>query len=195
MAGEGDLLGGCPLGQSKALFLRILICYKGDWGTRLQENPQLILQFVVIIQLISRRILKNQNEAPEGIFYIIYQVYIPCVKVSVIGAILVCLSITLVILKQAQVALEHRYAVPGQKQSCPLTQSVTGILKEVILLHTILLQVSSTTFDFCELIEGILFSDCKSQMSYFIVPRENPIWDSRSLLSSSNNFISCALND
>jgi len=40
------------------------------------------------------------------------------------------------------------------------TQSVTGILKEVVLLHAILLQDSSTTSDFCELIEGILSSDC-----------------------------------
>ena len=32
---------------------------KGDWGTRLQENPQLILQFVVMIQLTSRRILRD----------------------------------------------------------------------------------------------------------------------------------------
>ena len=60
----------------------------------------------------------------------------------------------------------------------PYTQSVTGILKKVVLLHTILLQVSSTTFDFCELIESILFSDCRSQMSYSTVPRENPIWES-----------------
>ena len=95
---------------------------KGNWGTRLQKNPQLILQFVVMIQLISRRILRDQDEASEGMFYIIYQVYIPCVRVSVIGAILVCLSITLVILEQAQVALEHRYAVLGWKQSYPLTE-------------------------------------------------------------------------
>jgi len=33
--------------------------YKGDWGTRLQENPQLILQFVIMIQLTSRRILRD----------------------------------------------------------------------------------------------------------------------------------------
>jgi len=32
---------------------------KGDWGTRLQENPQLILQFVIMIQLTSRRILRD----------------------------------------------------------------------------------------------------------------------------------------
>ena len=36
------------------------------------------------------------------------------------------------------------------------TQSVTGILKEVVLLCTILLQDSSATSDFCELIEGTL---------------------------------------
>jgi len=35
-----------------------LIC-KGDWGTRLQENPQLILWFVIMIQLTSRRILRD----------------------------------------------------------------------------------------------------------------------------------------
>ena len=34
------------------------IC-KGDWGTKLQENPQLILQFVIMIQLTSRRILRD----------------------------------------------------------------------------------------------------------------------------------------
>jgi len=32
---------------------------KGDWGTRLQENPQLILHLVVMIQLTSRRILRD----------------------------------------------------------------------------------------------------------------------------------------
>ena len=32
---------------------------KGDWGTRLQENPQLILQFVIMIQLTSKRILRD----------------------------------------------------------------------------------------------------------------------------------------
>ena len=87
--------------------------YKGDWGTRLQENPQFILQFVIMIQLISRRILRDQNEAPEGMFYIIYWVCILSVRVSVIGAILVCLSITLVILEQAQAAPEYRFAVQG----------------------------------------------------------------------------------
>jgi len=37
------------------------------------------------------------------------------VRVSMIRAILVCLSITLVILEQARVALECRYTVQGQK--------------------------------------------------------------------------------
>jgi len=46
----------------------------------------------------------------------------------------------------------------------PYTQSVTGILKKVVLLYAILLQDSSTTSDFCELIEGILSSDCRPQM-------------------------------
>jgi len=32
---------------------------KGNWGTRLQENPQLILQLVIMIQLTSRRILRD----------------------------------------------------------------------------------------------------------------------------------------
>ena len=58
------------------------------------------------------------------------------------------------------------------------TQSVTGILKEVVLLRAILLQDSSTTSDFCELIEGILSSNCRSQTLYSTVPRENPIWES-----------------
>ena len=57
------------------------------------------------------------------------------------------------------------------------TQSVTGILKEVVLLHTILLQDSSTTSDFCELIEDILSFDYRSQTLYSTVPRENPIWE------------------
>ena len=35
---------------------------KGNWDTRLQENSQLILQFVVMIQLTSRRILRDQDE-------------------------------------------------------------------------------------------------------------------------------------
>ena len=55
---------------------RILICCKGNWGTRLQENPQLILQFAIMIQLTSRRILRNQDEAPEEMFYTIYWVCI-----------------------------------------------------------------------------------------------------------------------
>ena len=38
----------------------------------------------------------------------------------------------------------------------PYTQSVTGILKEIVLLCTILLQDSSTTSNFCKLIEGTL---------------------------------------
>jgi len=42
------------------------------------------------------------------------------------------------------------------------TQSVTRILKKVVLLRTILLQDSSTTSNFCKLIESILSSDCKS---------------------------------
>ena len=60
----------------------------------------------------------------------------------------------------------------------PYTQSVTGILKEVVLLRAILLQVSSTTSDLCGLIGGILSSDCRSQTLYSTVPRENPIWES-----------------
>ena len=95
-------------------------CCKGDWHTRLQKNPQLILQFAIMIQLTSRRILRDQDKASEGMFYIIYQVYILSVRVFVIGAILVCLSITLVILEQAQVTPEHCYAVLGWKQSYPL---------------------------------------------------------------------------
>ena len=94
---------------------------KGNWGTRLQENPQLILQFVIIIQLTSRRILRDQDEALEEMFYTIYWVCILNVRVSVIEAILVYLSITLVILEQAQAAPEYRFAVQGQRQSYPLT--------------------------------------------------------------------------
>ena len=45
------------------------------------------------------------------------------VRFSVIRAILVCSSITKVILKQAQAALEYHYTVQGQKQSCSLTQT------------------------------------------------------------------------
>ena len=60
----------------------------------------------------------------------------------------------------------------------PYTQSVTGILKEVVLLRAILLQVSSTTSDLCGLIGGILSSDCRLQTLYSTVPRENPIWES-----------------
>ena len=111
-----------PLFSSPLRYLIISPVCKGDWGTRLQENPQLILQLVIMIQLTSRRILRDQDKAPKRIFHIIYQVYIFCVRVSVIGAILVCLSITLVILEQAQVALEHHYTVQRQKQSCPLIQ-------------------------------------------------------------------------
>jgi len=36
-----------------------MLLYKGDWGTRLQENPQLILHLAVMIQLTSRRILRD----------------------------------------------------------------------------------------------------------------------------------------
>jgi len=38
--------------------LSLAFC-KGNWGTRLQKNPQLILQFVIMIQLTSRRILRD----------------------------------------------------------------------------------------------------------------------------------------
>ena len=58
------------------------------------------------------------------------------------------------------------------------TQSVTGILKKVFLLHATLLQDSSTTFEFFELIGGILFSDCRSQTLSSTVLMENPSWDS-----------------
>ena len=107
----------------------------------------------------------------------------------------------------------------------PYTQSVTGILKKVVLLHTILLQDSSTTSGFCKLIVGTLSFDCRSQTLYSTVPRENPILtspfpshlgeqdqgfpqltcylliltssggESGLLLSFSNIFISHALND
>ena len=96
---------------------------KGDWSTRLQENPQLILQFAIMIQLTSRRILRDQDKAPKGMFYTIYWVCILSIRVSVIRAILVCLSITKVILGQAQAALEYRFAVQGWRQSYPLTSS------------------------------------------------------------------------
>jgi len=56
---EGRLIGWLSTGIVQGSVLRILICCKGDWGTRLQENPQLILQFVIIIQLTSRRILRD----------------------------------------------------------------------------------------------------------------------------------------
>jgi len=39
-------------------FLEGATC-KGDWGTRLQENPQFILHLVVMIQLTFRRILRD----------------------------------------------------------------------------------------------------------------------------------------
>jgi len=58
-----------------------------------------------MIQLTSRRILRDEDEAPGGIFYIIY---IPSVRVSRIGAKLVCLSITS---KQAKVAPEGCHGV------------------------------------------------------------------------------------
>ena len=58
----------------------------------------------------------------------------------------------------------------------PYTQSVTGILKKVVLLRTVLLQDSSITSDFYELIESTLSSDCRSQTLSSTVPRENPIW-------------------
>jgi len=41
----------------------------------------------------------------------------------------------------------------------PYTQSVTGILKKIVLLYAILLQDSSTTSNFCKLIESTLSSD------------------------------------
>ena len=56
------------------------------------------------------------------------------------------------------------------------TQSVTGILKKIVLLCAILLQDSSTTSNFCKLIESTLFSDYRSQTLYSTVLRENPIW-------------------
>jgi len=49
----------------------------------------------------------------------------------------------------------------------PYTQSVTGILKKVVLLYTILLQDSSTTSDLCKLIEGIL-SSISQMVTYYL---------------------------
>ena len=60
----------------------------------------------------------------------------------------------------------------------PYTWSVTGILKEVLLLHTTLLQDSSTTFEFFELIGGIIFSDYRLQTLFSTVLMENPSWNS-----------------
>jgi len=57
-------------------------------------------------------------------------------------------------------------------------QSVTGMLKEVFLLHTTLLQDSSITFECFELIGGILSSDCKLQTLFSIVLMKNPSYDS-----------------
>jgi len=52
-------MGWLSTGIVQGSAFKILICCKGDWGTRLQENPQLILHLVVMIQLISRRILRD----------------------------------------------------------------------------------------------------------------------------------------
>ena len=59
----------------------------------------------------------------------------------------------------------------------PYTQSVTGILKEVFLLHATLLQDFSITFEFFKLIGGILSSNCRLQILFSTVPIENPSWD------------------
>jgi len=103
------------------------------------------------------------------------------------------------------------------------TQSVTGILKEVVLLYAILLQVSSTTSDFCRLIGGILLSDCRSDIILYSPKGKSNLGvlfpfllgrtglgifsidilfilmslgeDSGLSLSFSNNFISHALNN
>ena len=56
----------------------------------------------------------------------------------------------------------------------PYTQSITGILKEVVLLYAILLQDS--TSNFCKLIENTLSFDYRWQILYTTVPRENLIW-------------------
>jgi len=37
---RGQPIGWLFTGIVQGSVLRILICYKGDWGTRLQENPQ-----------------------------------------------------------------------------------------------------------------------------------------------------------
>ena len=55
----GRPIGWLSTGIVQGSVSRILICCKGDWGTRLQENPQFILQLVVMIQLTSRRILRD----------------------------------------------------------------------------------------------------------------------------------------
>ena len=39
--------------------IQVHTIYKGDWGTKLQKNSQLILQFIIMIQLTSRRILRD----------------------------------------------------------------------------------------------------------------------------------------
>jgi len=52
-------MGWLSTGIVQGSAFKILICCKSDWGTRLQENPQLILHLVVMIQLTSRRILRD----------------------------------------------------------------------------------------------------------------------------------------
>jgi len=55
----GRPIGWLSTGIVQGSVSRILIYCKDNWSTRLQENPQLILQLVVIIQLTSRRILRD----------------------------------------------------------------------------------------------------------------------------------------
>jgi len=55
-----DIWGPSPTQSAGgASYFMLLMDCKGDWGTRLQENPQFILHLVVMIQLTSRRILRD----------------------------------------------------------------------------------------------------------------------------------------
>ena len=63
--------GGCPLRNSRTLIMRSNSAVRAT-GVELQEIPQFIIIYEIWLQPTSRRFLRELDEAPGGIFYIIY---------------------------------------------------------------------------------------------------------------------------
>jgi len=64
---------------------RIVGSCKGDWSGKLQEIPQLIIVYEILLQPTSRRFLRELDEAPEGnnLHYILQCLRVPVLVTKV----------------------------------------------------------------------------------------------------------------